>query len=182
MAHVANIVVKDFSMKVYSDNAHAAADDDDIVYTSDTDRGYYSVRDDIELKVHSALTAAEALRLGVSLSPCLSVPTVAATGQGITEVYDRVSGETAKPERVYIDAAWREWHQPRVMLEQTVVDTAARPCGVMGVWRHPALAGRRMFTQGIDRDLMAGTARVTMKEFEAEAEGDNTGGDVSVNE
>lgn len=183
MAHVANIVVRDFSMKVYSDNAHATADDDDIVYTSDTDRGYYSVRDDIELKVHSALTSEEALRLGVSLSPCLSVPTVAATGQPVTEVYDRVSGGMAKPERIYIDAAWRDWHEPRVMLEQTLRDTSASRCGLMGVWRHPALAGKLLFTQSLDRDLMAGEARVTLRECgDASEAGGNTGGDVSANE
>lgn len=170
MQHVANIVVRNFSVKVYGDNAHAADDGSDIVYTSATDRGFNAVKTDIEFKIHSALTTEEAVELGTSSLPALSTPTIAASGRPLTEVYDWVSGALAKPERIYIDAAWREWHKPRIILEQNIVDTAGRPYSPFELYKHPAIAGKTFFAQSAGRDLMAGTANVEMKETEADGE------------
>ena len=75
LAHVSSIFVKDFDINIYSDNGLINNfDDSDLVYMSDTDESFINRKDDITFKIHSALTADERRRLGVSDSVCLSAP------------------------------------------------------------------------------------------------------------
>ncbi len=162
LAHTSNILLKEFEVKVYSDNAKmGSGDDEDIVYMSDTKETYVNKKDDLEFKITTALTSAEAKSLGVKNSVKLSSPTTA-SGDALMSITDTNSGDTAKPEQLYVDAYWREWHEPRVVMTQNFEDgTHISP---WNLYRHPAI-GKTFHVEGISRNLYEGTAEITMKEI-----------------
>lgn len=165
MAHVSSIWMKSFEVNIVSDNGGLADSDtdSDIVYISDTDESFANVNDDTEFKITTALTAAECLALGVNSGAWLSAPERTDTGEALAQIYDHYSGETAKPEQLYVDAYWQEWHAPRIVMEQSMTDTG----GVVlpfNLYTHQAL-GKTFHVQGIDRDLTAATAKMTLKEI-----------------
>lgn len=165
LAHVSGIIVESFEMKVYSDNGRVNnLEDNDLVYLSDTREDFVNRKDDIEFHICSALTADERRELGVSDSVSLSTPTDTTTGTGVLTVYDAVAGVTDKPERLYVDSYWREYHSPRVLMTQRVTDDGDA-VGMFNRYRHPAM-DRRFFVQGISRNLHEGTAELNLKEIE----------------
>lgn len=167
MAHVDSIVVSDFEIKVYSDNALAdTAADSDIVYVSDTDERFVNVRDDIETRIHSALTADERRQLGVTDGLYLGIPTDTTTGLPVTTIRDRNLGRTAKPEQIYVDRAYAMCHEPRILLTQNLEDTAAAAAGPFTLYRHPALPGHTFHVEALSRDLQQATATLRMKSEE----------------
>ncbi len=165
LAHTSSILVKELEVKVTSDNGKvgSGSDDKDIVYMSDTKETYVNKKDDLEFKITTALTTDERKQLGVKNSVSLSTPTVVETDEGLLSVYDWNTGEKAKPEQLYVDAYWREWHEPRVVMEQNLMDTNST-VSFFDLYRHPAI-GKTFHVQGIDRNLTDGTAKLTMKEI-----------------
>jgi len=164
LSHVSSIILESFEMKVYSDNGKLSSiGDSDIIYMSDTDETYTNKKDDITFKICSALTTDERQSLGVSDSVSLSTPKTAATGNAALSVYDTASGETAKPEQLYVDAYYNEYHTPRVEMEQNFREPAAT-IDRFTHYSHPAM-GKTFFVEAISRDLSAGEAKVKMKEI-----------------
>ncbi len=172
LAHVRNIVVKDFSVKVYSDNGLTGSDgtDKDIVYMSDTDDTFINRKDDIEFRLTTALTSEECKALGVANSVKMSAPVRVADNLPLREIYDSsAAGRPAvRPEQMYVDNHWRECHAPRLTLEQNVTDVAADTADPFARWRHPALAGRDFFVTGAGRNLSDGTVKLNLKEIETD--------------
>lgn len=164
LAHVSGIIVESFEVKVYSDNGRVNnLEDNDLVYLSDTREDFVNRKDDITFRICSALTAGERRELGVSDSVSLSTPLDSTTGTGVLAVHDAAGGVTAKPERLYVDSYWREFHAPRVLMTQRVTDTPAA-VGLFNRYTHPAMA-TRFFVQGISRNLHEGTAELNLKEI-----------------
>lgn len=162
LSHISNILVKDFEVKVYSDNAKLDTDQgNDIVYISDTEEKFFSPKEDLTFKICSALTSAECAKLGVANKLYLSTPVDTYTGQALTSVYDYNSEASVKPEQLYVDAYYREYHRPRIMLNQsiTVADTVSR----FDHYIHPAL-GREFYIQAMSRNLMEDCAELILKE------------------
>lgn len=165
LAHVSSILIKSFEVKVYSDNGLISNGDDgnDIIYMSDTKEKFVNIKDDLEFKINSALTAAECQKLGVSNTVKLSTPLNVATGDGVLEVYDRNGNVKAKPEQIYVDSYYTEYHKPRVMMEQKLNDTDD-VVSLFNHYRHEAL-NKEFFVQGIGRNLIEGRADLTLKEI-----------------
>lgn len=164
LAHTSNIMIKEFEVKVYSDNGLLNnTGDNDIVYMSDTQENFKNTKDDIEFKINSALTAAECKELGVTNTVKLSTPYNVDTHEAVLSIYDYTKGEQAKPEQLYVDSYYKEYHLPRVQMEQNLDDVN----GIIGIFNHythPAL-GKTFFVQGIDRNLMGGSALLKLKEI-----------------
>lgn len=165
LAHVSNIVVKDLKIEIMSDNGgnEQLTGDNDVVYMSDTDEDFLNVKDDIEMKVSSALTAAECARLGVRSGVNLSTPVRSDTRLGVLSVYDTISGQQAKPEQIYVDAHYTECHEPRLEMELSLRDNGADTPLFFSLFRHPAV-GKWMYPISVGHDLMSGTARLRLKE------------------
>lgn len=164
LAHLSSILLKSFEVKVYSDNGlvNDGNDGNDIVYMSDTKEKFVNKKDDLEFKINSALTAAECKELGVRNSVNMSTPLNISTGLGVLEIYDRNAGASAKPEQIYVDSYYTEYHKPRVLMEQKLMDTDSA-VGLFNHYRHEAL-GKEFFVQGIGRNLIGGSAALTLKE------------------
>ena len=124
LAHVSSIMVEQFEVKIYSDNGLVNnTGDNDLVYMSDTKESFVNVKDDIEMKINSALTAAECQALDVTDSVKMSTPVNTLTGEGLLTIYDHNRGESAKAEQLYVDSYYKEWHAPRVVMTQKLTDT-----------------------------------------------------------
>lgn len=165
LAHVSSILVKAFEVKIYSDNGLVSdgSSGNDIVYMSDTKEAFVNVKDDLEFKINSALTAEECRKLGVSNSVKLSTPLNMATGDGVLEVYDRNGNVRAKPEQIYVDSYYNEYHKPRIVMEQKLRDSDD-VVGLFNHYRHEALM-KDFFVLGIGRNLIEGRADLTLKEI-----------------
>lgn len=165
MAHVSSIIIKSFEIKVYSDNGliNNGNNDNDVVYMSDTKESFVNKKDDIEFKINSALTPDECVSLGISNGIHMSTPVNATSGDGVLELYDNNAGVSAKPERIYVDNYYTEYHKPRILLNQNMRDNADSTC-LFAHYRHEAL-DKEFFVQGMGRNLKAGSVSVTLKEI-----------------
>ena len=166
LAHVSSIMVEQFEVKIYSDNGLVNnTGDNDLVYMSDTKESFVNVKDDIEMKINSALTAAECQALDVTDSVKMSTPLNTLTGEGLLAVYDYSRGMSAKPEQLYVDNYYKEWHAPRVVMTQKLTDTDGGIVSLFAHYRHPMM-DKTFFVQGISRNLEEGYAEMTLKEIE----------------
>ncbi|MDE6853781.1 MAG: hypothetical protein K2J38_01860, partial [Muribaculaceae bacterium] len=133
-----------------------------LIYMSDTGEDFVNIKDDIEFDIVSALTADERRQLGVGDMASLSTPLSAVTGLGLLTVYDRNKNVQAKPERLYVDSYYNEYHKPRVLMTQKVMDTGK--AWRFNRFRHPAMPDKLFYVQGISRNLIEGYAELTIKE------------------
>ena len=170
--YVSSIMVRDLEIKVVSDNGKVGeiSDENDIIYMSDTKETYVNKKDDLEFKITTALTSAECAQLGVNNSVKMSSPQNESTGDALLAIYDQATATSAKPEQLYVDAYWQEWHDPRVIMEQHFIDTVTQGddegtnISMFDLWHSPAI-NKTFFIQGITRNLIECTAEVTMKEI-----------------
>lgn len=161
---LANIVVKDFEVKIYSDNAGMELTEEcDLVYMSDTGESFINEKDDITFRISSALTADERRELGVAEAVRKSTAIDMASGLGITQIYDHVKGSMAKPEQSYVDSYYSEFHVPRVTMQQHIVDSEDK-AGLFLHYKHPAMPDRTFYVQAVGRNLRMNEALLTLKE------------------
>ena len=166
LAHVSSIMVEQFEVKIYSDNGLVNnTGDNDLVYMSDTKESFVNVKDDLEMKINSALTAAECQALDVTDSVKMSTPVNTLTGEGLLTIYDHNQETSAKPEQLYVDSYYREWHAPRVVMTQKLADEDGGIVSLFAHYRHPMM-GKTFFVEGISRNLEEGYAEMTLKEIE----------------
>ncbi len=164
LAHVSNIIVKQFEVKIYSNNGMINNNEEnDVIYMSDTKESFVNKKDDLELKINSALTSEECQRLGVTNTIKLSTPLNVSTGDGVLYIYDYTQGRQSKPEQLYVDSYYNEYHLPRILMEQRLIDTNSI-INLFYHYTHPAL-DKTFFVQGISRNLMEGSANITLKEI-----------------
>ena len=165
LQEINSIMLKEFKIGVVSDNGKigAVSDEKDIVYKSDTGESFVNRKDDLEFRFTTALTSKECKALGVNNAVKLSSPQNEATKNALADIYDRNQNLTDKPEKLYVDAYWQEWHEPRVVMTQNVIEPK-KGLSFASIFSVPVI-GKRFYVQGIDRNLTEGTAVVTMREL-----------------
>lgn len=164
LAHVSNIFIKSFEIKIYSDNGLINnTEDNDLVYMSDTRENFINRKDDIEFEINSALTADECRQLGVNDTVKLSTPLDISSGYGILTIYDQNKQQQAKPEQLYVDSYYTEYHKPRIQMVQKIDDRAG-VAELFNHYKHPAMTDKIFYVQSISRNLIEGYAELTIKE------------------
>ena len=164
LAHVSSIFMKSFEVKIYSDNGLINnTGDNDIIYMSDTRENFVNRKDDIEFEINSALTLAECQQLGVTDTVKLSTPLDLTTGYGLLTIYDHTKEQQAKPEQLYVDSYYTEYHKPRIQMVQKIDDRAG-VAEYFNQYKHPAMTDKVFYVQGISRNLIEGYAELTIKE------------------
>ncbi len=165
LAHCSSIMVRDLEIKAVSDNGKvgSGSSDKDIVYMSDTKETFVNKKDDLEFRITTALTTAERVALGVQESVKLSAPRDETSGDALLGIYDWNGSVTAKPEQIYVDSYYTEYHKPRIIMEQKLTDTDD-VVGLFNHYRHEAL-NKEFYVQGIGRNLIEGRADLTLKEI-----------------
>lgn len=120
LPHVGNIWISKFDVELVSDRGkNIEFDDADIVYRSDEQRRYVNKKDDVEFKFTTTLTADEAAQMRVNYTTNRS-DVANSSGESILEITNNVTNETDKPERHYVDAYYREYSTPRMIVETTL--------------------------------------------------------------
>lgn len=162
LAHTSSILVKSFEIKVTSDNGmnDISDDDSDVVYVSDTDEAFINKKE-VDFKINSALTSDECAAVGVKNQVSLSTPLNADTKNGIMSLTDLKSGNTSKPEQLYVDSYYNDWHKPRIGLELTVIDNNT---SFFDRYQHPALEGKKLYTTSLIRHTNDGEAELKLRE------------------
>ena len=165
LQEINSIMLKEFKIEVVSDNGKigAVSDEKDIVYKSDTGESFVNRKDDLEFRITTALTSKECKALGVNNAVKLSSPQNEKSKNALTSIYDRNQNLADKPEKLYVDAYWQEWHEPRVVMTQNVIEPK-KGLSFASIFSVPVI-GKRFYVQGIDRNLTEGTALVTMREL-----------------
>lgn len=165
LAHIDNIILKEFEVKLYSDSGgyESNNDDNDIIYMSDTAEGFSNVKDDLEFKLTSDLTSEERQLLGVSSGIYLSTPLLASSGNGLLKIRDYNTGEEAKPEQLYINAHYDDCHVPRVTLKQNIKDEEC-DVSLFDHYRHPAM-NKEFWITGFGYNLKYDTVNLALREI-----------------
>lgn len=167
LSQLSNVYIKSFDIKlvVGSDEEHSGdgGEADGIVYASRKQGAFNNVRDDLEMKIHSALTKEEIQSMGAGGGVYLSTVIAKGTEAGVLSIYDADKDVEAKAEKLYIDSYYKEFSKPKVELKQNIF-TQATDFLMASHFSHEAL-GKRMFVQGADRDLMAATTLLNLKEI-----------------
>lgn len=168
LPHVDKIYIEKFDVTLVSDNGNQVFNDkNDIVYLSNMIRKYTKRKDDITFKFNSALTASEAAAMGVK--PILAKSTVInmTTGDSVLNIVNNATSETDKPERFYVDAYWREYNTPRMVINTALKDTNSFEYLDVTQFNKLQLSfidDKTFFVTKTERDLKNEKINVTLKE------------------
>ena len=159
MAHVSDILAKDFSIKLYSDVEDDG--DNDIVYMSRCSHTFYNKKNDLEFLVHSGFTSEEMSSYGLS-GKIMYTSVLGADGLALLNIEDKISGETGKPEKLYVSHYYEELHRPRIILAQNIIDDEALTWP-LPLYKHEAL-GQSFYVRSAGWNLMDGTKGLSLEE------------------
>lgn len=159
LEYVSSIWIKDFEIRIVSDNAGDEPEEGDIVYISDTTESFINEKEEEVMRVNSALTDAERRILGVP--DTVSLSTVQKGDEGLLSIYDAVNEKEDKPECLYVDWFFREQSRQRVQLTQGMKDFNLTRCDE---YEHPAMPGKLFRCVGISRNLREASASVILEE------------------
>lgn len=136
MAHVGSVIIKNFSVKFYSDGTDSE-EDDDIIYVSRATTNFINKKELQGSMIHSGFTTEESNQYNLK-NKVLQSSVCDAQGNAVLTVKDANTGQTDKPEKLRVDELWRRYHQPRLSLTQTVGPAlvspwAAYPIAALGI-------------------------------------------------
>ena len=168
LPHVDKIYIEKFDVNLVSDNGKQVVNEDnDIIYMSDMVQKYIKRKDDIEFKFNCALTASEANAMGVN--PILAKSTVVnmTTGDAILNIVNNATSETDKAEKHYVDAYWREYNAPRMILDTALIDHndfEHLDTIQFKKFTFPYIEDKTFFVVKTERDLKNESINLTLKE------------------
>lgn len=163
LPHVDKIYIEKFDVAMVSDRGKININDDnDIIYMSDEQKTYINKKDDIEFKFNTALTAEEAYKMGVE--PVIARSTVVniATGDPILNIVNNVTSETDKPEKHYVDAYYREYNQPRMIVDTSFVETDQ--VVNFNKYEFPYIDNKMFYVVKTEKDVKREKINLTLKE------------------
>ena len=117
LSNVENIIIKNFEAKLKSNHSDVIGEKKDILYCSAETDKFISTKDDITFKFITQLTTQEYIDKGIEPKVCLNSVVDTSNNIPILSLYNANTNETAKAEEHYVDAYYREYHQPKLILE-----------------------------------------------------------------
>jgi len=116
LAHTQNIVLKDFTAKIYTNSGgYDNTKNDDLIYMSAETNNYINKKDDITFKFITQLNSQECNEKGIKNGVNINAVIDATTNNTLISLYNAKTGETAKAEEHYVDAYYREYSTPRII-------------------------------------------------------------------
>ena len=124
LSYVSSIWIKDFNVKIISDNKGKEVPNQtkDIIYISDEAKGYLKKKDDIEFKINTALTTEELLALGIDNNVSNTNVVNMRDNQPLETILDTNTNENDRAERLYINQYWNIYHTPKPIITTTLKD------------------------------------------------------------
>lgn len=163
LAHTQNIIIKDFECKIYTDNGgNEVNTDNDLIYVSDEVFSNIKKKDDITFKINTALRTDEAYELGIINTVNLSSVVSSLNNSQLMDLTNTVTSDTAKAEQLYCDAYFREYSQPKLILETDIHNT-----NKVSNWNRYTVNyfNKTFFPIGINYNLMNNSVHLTLKEI-----------------
>lgn len=123
LSHTSAIWIKDFNVKIISDNGgkDIKSDSKDLIYLSDEQHRYIKKKDDIEFKINTIPTVEECADLGIKSSISNTNVINKDTNLGLVSITDSV-GNNDRPEKIFIDQYWNYYNKPKVIVETDFFD------------------------------------------------------------
>lgn len=123
LANTENIIISDFTCKMYTDGAgYSTTQNNDIVYQSAEGNKYLSKKDDITFNINTALTSDEAMSIGVEQTVNLSSVVNMTDNTTIHDIIDTTQNITSVPEKLYVDAYYKEYSSPKLIVTTKIKD------------------------------------------------------------
>ena len=163
LAHTQNIIIKDFECKIYTDNGgNEVNTDNDLIYVSDEVFSNIKKKDDITFKINTALRTDEAYDLGITNTVNLSSVVSSLNNSQLMDLTNTVTNDTAKAEQLYCDAYFREYSQPKLILETDIHNT-----NKVSNWNRYTVNyfNKTFISVGINYNLMNNSVHLTLKEI-----------------
>jgi len=163
LSHVRSILIKNFNVKFESDNGgYTINDDKDLVYVSAETNLYMNKKDDIEFNINTALTSEEAYNAGttttINKNNVMNIE-----GGRILNFTNKLTGEIAKGEQHYIDSYYREYNQPKIIIETDVkIDDDINE---FNKYVFNYFNGKTFFPMRIDYNLFNDSSHLVVKEI-----------------
>lgn len=164
LAHTENIIIKDFECKVYSDNGlyDVVGKEQDLIYLSDETDRYINKKDDITFKFITQLSGTEAYEKGLSSGVNANAVVDMTTNLPLTQIYNATTTETAKAEEHYVDAYYREYSTPKIMMQTQLHNTSN--INLFNTY-HSNPLNKNFFVQSMGLDVRMNNANITLKEI-----------------
>lgn len=160
LAHTENIIIKDFKCSIVSDfGKKNLTEDKDLIYSS-AEVGSYINNYEADFKLVTQLSSNECFVKGVNAGVLLNAVFDDNTKLPITQLYNATTNEVAKAEALYIDQYYKEYRQPKVVMECSFIDSNID-------FRHKFYSEtlKKHFTiLSVSRNIVNNSANVVMKE------------------
>ena len=155
-----NIVMKDFQVKLTSQNANEEIyDEKDLIYISDETDKYVNKNEDTTFKFITQPTYAECMEKSIKYA-LFTNSVLGSDGIPISSIYNAVTNETAKAEEHYVNDSYLTYNQPKVIMQMTVHDG-------ISVWRdllHSDPLNRNFFIQRMSHNLKFANTTLTLRQ------------------
>lgn len=162
LAHTQNIIIKDFEAKVYSDNAgNDVALPKDLIYMSDETNQFINKNDSTTFNFITQLSGEECYEKGIKAGINVNAVIDMTSGTPLSSIYNATTQETAKAEEHYVDAYYREYSVPRIIMEATMHTSDIN-------WRNTYTSNtlyRNFFIEKQSDNLRLANSTITFKEI-----------------
>lgn len=162
LAHLENIIIKNFECKIYSDNGKidAKKEQSDLIYISAENNKYINAKDDIEFKLITQPTSKECMEKGLKNTINMNAVINNTTSMPLSTLYNTITKEVAKAEEHYISQYYEEYSVPRICMETTLKSNVVE-------WRYLYSSSplkKEFYPIKIVENVKAATSTITMKE------------------
>lgn len=124
-SHVSSIWIKDFGIKVISDNkgADVPTSKQDLVYMSNMTHDIVRTKDDEEFDIVTMPTTDELLANGIETNIANNTCINITTKMPATDVYDATQNISDRPERLWVDQYWNIYNKPKCIVNTKLDDS-----------------------------------------------------------
>lgn len=172
LPHIGQIWIKNLEVKLVSDHGKIEINgNNDIVYLSDEQQRFMNKKED-DFKLTTALTSEEAMKLGVAITANRSDVIDSATGKSILNITNNkapVGEQTDKPEKFYVDAYYREYKDPKMVVSTTLHTGQGgiyNPLSINRFNRYSISYLNKMFiVRATEYDVKNGVTKIDFKEL-----------------
>lgn len=160
LSHVSAIWIKDFEVKLISDNGgkDVKTQEKDLIYLSDETHNYIKKKDDIEFKLVTMPTAEESVNLGIKST--VSFSNVINTNTNLPLEGITFNGETERAERHYINQYYNYYSMPKALLE---TDLHNNDYSVLNTFTFTGFG--KMLTQSMTYDVKQNNIHITCRQL-----------------
>lgn len=123
-SHVSSIWLKDFAIKIISDNkgADVPTSKQDLVYMSNMTQDIIRTKDDEEFDIVTMPTTNELLANGIETNIANNTCINLNTKQPATDILDATQNISERPERLWVDQYWNIYNKPRCIVNTKIDD------------------------------------------------------------